>query len=295
MASIDIGGTRLDYLERGVGEPVVLVHGSASDRRTWEAHLDAVAARFRVVAYSRRYHWPNRRIADGADYPMREHVDDLAALLGGLGLAPAHLVGHSYGAFVCLRLAIRHPECVRTLVLAEPPVLPLLASNPPRPSEILKLLLTRPRAATALIAFGVRGLGPATAAIRRGEPEKALRLFGAAVLGRESFARLTPARLEQVRANFIAAELLGSGFDPVAADEVRGVSQPTLLITGQRSPRLFHRLVDRLEELLPRAERRAIPAASHIVHEDNPPAYRSALLAFLNRHRDHGTEHCISS
>jgi pimeloyl-ACP methyl ester carboxylesterase len=104
----------LDHVERGFGAPLVLVHGSASDRRTWGAQLEAFAARFRVIAYSRRYHWPNAPIPEGADYSMSEHVDDLRDLLDRLGAAPAHLVGHSYGAFVCLLLAAREPERVRS-------------------------------------------------------------------------------------------------------------------------------------------------------------------------------------
>ena len=62
---------------------------------------------------------------------------------------------------------------------------------------------------------------------------------------------------------------------------MRGVASPTLLVNGERSPRLFHRFTDRLEELLPRAERVEIPGASHIMHEDNTTAYASAVLSFL--------------
>lgn len=98
MASIDIKGTRLECLEDGSGDPLVLVHGSASDYRTWDCQRRAFSERFRTLAYSRRYHWPNEPICDGADYSMVEHVDDLQALLGALDAAPAHLVGHSYGA-----------------------------------------------------------------------------------------------------------------------------------------------------------------------------------------------------
>ncbi len=49
---------------------------------------------------------------------MTEHVDDLQTLLHSFGAVQAHLVGHSYGAFLCLLLAIKEPRFVRTLVLA---------------------------------------------------------------------------------------------------------------------------------------------------------------------------------
>ena len=285
MAKVDIDGTQLELVERGTGEPVVLVHGSASDHRTWHAQLDAFGTHYRAIAYSRRYHWPNDGIPDGADYAMAQHVDDLEALLRSLRLPPVHLVGHSYGAFVGLLLAMRAPRLVRTLVLTEPPVITLFVSNVPKPTEMLRLLLSRPRTAAAIVGFGARGIGPATAAARRGDMEAAIRIFGAAVLGPECYRRLSAARLEQVRVNSFKAEFLGSGFVPLRADDLRGVETPTLLVTGARSPILFHRLIERLAELLPRSERVEIPGASHIVHEDDAPAFDAAVLSFLVAHR----------
>jgi non-heme chloroperoxidase len=281
---IACAGTSLEYVERGSGEPLVFVHGSASDHRSWLPQLEYFGDRYRTVVYSRRYHWPNEPIVPGAPYSMPQHVDDLAGVLGQLGAAPAHLVGHSYGGFVALLLAIRHPDLVRTLVLEEPPVLTLFVGIPPRPHELLKLLLTRPRTAVAIMKFGARGLGPATAAVRRGDLDAAIRCFGTAVLGAEAFGRLTAARLEQVRANFFAEELLGDPFAPLGAEQVRSVRAPTLLVTGQRSPRLFHRLADRLHELLPHAERTEVAGASHNIHEDDPPAFNRAVLAHLQRY-----------
>lgn len=201
MGSLDINNTSLKYVEDGSGEPLVLVHGSASDYRTWHYQRDEFGQQFRVIAYSRRYHWPNEPIPEGVDYSMAEHVDDLRTLLHSLDAAPAHLVGHSYGAFLCLLLAIKEPRLVRTLVLAEPPVITLFVSDPPKPPEILKLLVSRPRTAVSIIKFGAMGINPTTAAVKRGDMEEAMRLFGTAALGREAFDQLSESRLEQVRAN----------------------------------------------------------------------------------------------
>jgi len=68
MAKIEVSGYEFDYTDDGAGQPVVLVHGSVSDRRMWEAQLDSMRETYRVIAYSRRYHWPNAPMADGADY-----------------------------------------------------------------------------------------------------------------------------------------------------------------------------------------------------------------------------------
>lgn len=80
MASIEINGTTLELHDHGGGETVVLVHGSASDVRTWRLQEEVFASQFRTIAYSRRYHWPNAKISDGSTYAVEEHVDDLYVL-----------------------------------------------------------------------------------------------------------------------------------------------------------------------------------------------------------------------
>jgi pimeloyl-ACP methyl ester carboxylesterase len=283
MTKLEIEGASLQYVERGTGEPVVFVHGSASDWRTWLTQIDALGEGYRAIAYSRRYHWPNRPIVHGADYAMAQHVADLGAVLRSLGAAPAHLVGHSYGGFVALLLALRKPELVRSLILSEPPVITLFVSNQPKPAEMLRLLVTRPATAVAIAKLGATGIGPATAAARRGDMEEVMQRMGRAVLGPQFHARLSPERRDQVRANAIAAEFLGSGFPPLDERALRAMELPVLLVNGQRSPRVFHHLTDRLDELLPGAERIEIADASHLMHEDNAPAYNAALLAHLRR------------
>lgn len=283
MAAIRANGMALETVVRGSGETVVLVHGSVSDHRTWRGTQAALADGFRTVAYSRRYHWPNEPIPPGADYSMDEHVDDLRAVICALGGEPVHLIGHSYGAFLCLLLAIREPGLVRRMVLAEPPAVTLFVSLPPSPAALLGLLARRPRTAAAIMRFAATGLAPATAAIERGEADEAIAVFGRATLGRETYESLSAARMTQVRANLIEAEFLGTGFAPLAAADVQGITAPTLLISGARSPAMFKRIVERLDGLLPASERAVIADASHITHEDNPAAYRAAVRGFLGR------------
>ncbi len=285
MPTLTLSGASLEYSDRGAGEPLVLVHGSASDYRTWQNQQGEFATRYRTIAYSRRYHWPNQAIPEGVDYAMAEHVDDLEQLLRSLDAAPAHLAGHSYGGFIALLLAMRAPQLVRTLILAEPPAITLFVSDPPRPAELIRLLATRPRTAAAIVRFGAKGVDPAAAALKRNDMQEALRLIGTATLGAAAFRRLGPARLEQARANLIKAELLGSGFPPIDVDRVREVRTPTLLIEGEESPSLFHRVTDRLEELLPEAARTEIARASHIMHEDNAAAYNASVVSFVAAHQ----------
>jgi pimeloyl-ACP methyl ester carboxylesterase len=80
-----------------------------------------------------------------------------------------------------------------------------------------------------------------------------------------------------------AFTLGSSGFPPLDDEDVRGIEVPTLLLTGDDSPRLAHLMTDRLEELLPNVERGGIPEASHDMHLDNPSRASEEILGFLRR------------
>ena len=283
-----VDGATLAYREQGEGQPVVFVHGGISDLRTWEQQLPAIGSRFRAIAYSRRFARPNDDLALDAEDPWELHGEDLAAFLAAVGADPAHLVGNSQGAYIALLVALRHPHLVRSLVLEEPPALPLFLTRvPPRATELLRLFASRPRTAVAILRFVLGTVEPAQKAFERGEDEKALRIFGHGVLGREPFERLPEARREQMRENLstLRAGILHPDFPALADDELRRLRVPTLLVTGARSPAFLLRLTDRLEELLPRVERVEIPDASHGMNEENAPATNAALLDFLGRHR----------
>src|SRR5213592_5309918 len=127
---VRVRGTDLRFVERGTGIPVVFVHGSLGTLESWGPQIDAFATRFRVIAYSRRYHWPNAAQPDGQEYSLSLHADDLIGLIEALGLERVHLVASSYGAYVALLVTLRRPALVRSLVLAEPPILPLVARTP---------------------------------------------------------------------------------------------------------------------------------------------------------------------
>ncbi|MGB5558404.1 MAG: alpha/beta hydrolase [Paracoccaceae bacterium] len=280
---ITINGARLAYVEQGSGDPVVLVHGGVSDLRTWDSQGSALGQHFRVVAYSRRYARPNAEIPEGAADPMQAHVDDLVALIEARKFGPAHLVGHSLGGFIALLVAIQRPDLVRSLVLIEPPVLTLFADVPLKPWQVLRLLLSRPRTAVALLRFGAGVMRPAQKAFRQDDEKAAIEAFGKGVLGKTYFQTLSAARYQQVWENRKAdrAQILGQSFAPLKPAEVAAVEIPVLLLCGSDSPKLFHRLTLRLAELLPKARISRIENASHILHEDKPSSVNAEIVKFL--------------
>src|SRR5215204_4516236 len=127
IQAIEINKATLHYFECGEGEPIVFVHGTLGDLNVFRTQAQTFATRFRVISYSRRYHAPNAPPRAQDVYPLSAHVADLGALVKELKATPAHVVASSYGAYIALALAVDHPELVRSLVLGEPPILPLLS------------------------------------------------------------------------------------------------------------------------------------------------------------------------
>ncbi|MBI4428648.1 MAG: alpha/beta hydrolase [Ignavibacteriales bacterium] len=284
MPAAEINGTKLEYLEAGNGEPVIFVHGSVSDYRTWKAQVDFFSQKYRVFAYSRRYHFPNSSAGNGSDYTVDTHSRDLVEFIRKVGLRGVRLVGSSYGAYTSLITGIRNPDLIRILVLGEPPVLPLLAENPDNPLHMVSLVLRSPITALRFMRFGMTAIKPAQEALRRDDLEGGLKLFINGVLGEGSFDRLPPpARTVFVdNAKALKAELLGPGFPPFPIEEARTCRIPILFVYGEKSPRFFHAISDKLLKILPNAQRVFITGASHGMHRDNPEEYNSKVLSFLS-------------
>ena len=108
MPTAVFNGVKLYYEEAGSGQPLVLVHGSWTDLRSWDMVVPSLAERFRVVTYDRRGHSRSERPAGQGS--VHEDVADLAAVIESLGLAPAHVIGNSFGGSIVLRLAAERPE-----------------------------------------------------------------------------------------------------------------------------------------------------------------------------------------
>jgi pimeloyl-ACP methyl ester carboxylesterase len=107
--------TPLWYEERGAGEPLVLIHGGLSDARFFVHNIDALAERFHVFAVDMRGHGHTPDVEGPLTFDLM--ANDTVAFLESVVGEPAHLVGHSNGAFVALLIALRRPELVRRLVM----------------------------------------------------------------------------------------------------------------------------------------------------------------------------------
>jgi len=111
-------GARLYYEETGTGHPIVFVHEFGADHREWELQVRFFSREYRCIAYAARGYPPSDVPEDPQLYGQDHSADDIAAVIRGLGLARAHVVGLSMGAFATLRFGLRHPQLASALVLA---------------------------------------------------------------------------------------------------------------------------------------------------------------------------------
>ena len=272
--NIQVNGTELHYAEQGEGAPVIFVHGGLSDYRTWNPQLGPFSERYRAISYSRRGYYPNPWPEGYSACSLLEHVEDLAAFAAALHLPPAHIIGNSYGAYVSLVLAVEHPKLVRTLVLAEPPVHPLL----PR----------LPGGSALFEEFMSRAWRPAGEAFARGDMEGGVRLFIEGAVGTGEYGKLPEGVRNAMMKN--APEMAVSTrtefsmhMPDLTCEEVAEVRAPTLLLHGANSPRKYFLINDELARCIPDAEQAEIPDAAHVLHNHNPEAHNRIVLDFLAR------------
>ena len=270
-------GTRLTYRVTGDSgaPPVVFVHGTLADLNSWGGQENLFAQRYRVLVYSRRYHRPNPQVEDNQTYSPKLHSEDLAAMLLTLELAPAQVIGSSYGAYTALQLARDHPQLVRGLVLAEPLLFSVLTGSEAGDS--------------ARRAFFTYVLDPARAAFVRGDSVRAVRLYFDATTGRGSFDRLTPGGRASLLAHAfeLRREMVAERADylpTVTCAELSRITTPVVLVRGERSPRMFKLISDELARCLQNDTTVVIPGAGHPPHTANPGYYNLVVLRYLASH-----------
>src|SRR5262249_38252855 len=81
LKEIQGNGVTFHYPAQGRGPAVVFVHGGREDYRAWDAQIVPSATKYRVIAYSRRYNYPNQNVDLAPDYSARTDAEDLAALI----------------------------------------------------------------------------------------------------------------------------------------------------------------------------------------------------------------------
>ena len=114
-----INGTEIYYEVIGSGTPLLMTHGGLGlDHTAFRPWFDQLSDQFQVIYYDHRGNGRSSREIDYAELTLDQLVDDAAALLDHLGIQSTALFGHSYGGFIAQLFAIKYPERVSRLILA---------------------------------------------------------------------------------------------------------------------------------------------------------------------------------
>ncbi len=252
----------IHYVESGdpKGLPVVLIHGFPFSHEMWEPQIEALKARYRVVAYDVRGHGKSA-VGDGL-YTLEYFVDDLLGLLDLLKVDQAVLCGLSMGGYVALRAAERAPERVRALVLCD-----TRSEADANQGKILRAGAMRAVADDGVPAFAegfAKSLfAPATLAAGKPCVEKVKAL---------------------IRANSplgIRGTLLALAARTDATAFLPAIKVPTLILVGERDLLTPPALSEAMRKAIPGSRLRVLPEAGHLTNLEQPDAFNAALREFL--------------
>lgn len=271
MPTIDLNEGRAAWMECGTGEPVLLLHSSAASGAQWRALAETLACRFRCVApdlygYGDTDIWPGHGPLTLSDEAA------LAERLLGEPDEPVHLVGHSYGGAVALRMAVERPERLRSLTLIEPVAFHLLrpargggAAEPELFAEIARL------------AAGV------SEAVTCGDYRGGMARFVDYWNGAGAWDRLKPeaqAALSR-RAAKVVLDFWATMTEPTWCEAYRRIAAPTLLLCGTESPRPTPHVAAMLAATIPDARLETIEGAGHMLPITHREAVNAAVLNHL--------------
>ena len=266
MAEISIEGRRVCYSEWGAGAPVVLLHAGAGSGKQWAKTAQLLERRFRVIAPDL---W-----GFGGTEPWSGNEDlthDHQALLVGrvvdcLCKEPVHLVGHSYGGATAVRLILRNRPLVRTAVLIEPILTPLLK------------LAGEEMLFREYFAMVQAFLGNVTA----GSLDEAWRIFLDYRNGPGTWQALPEPSRERFRA---ATASTVAGFrsnlsNPTSCKDLQRLLLPTLVMRGEKTTIPDRRVTEILRAHIPQCRYEVIPGAEHM----SPLSHPAFIAEAIERH-----------
>jgi 3-oxoadipate enol-lactonase len=264
MPEVLVNGAKLFYEEMGSGpETIVFSHSYLVDSHHFASQMQSLRNRYRCVAFDHRGH--GRSEATETGYDMENLYADAVALIEALKCSPCHFVGLSTGGFIGLRIGIRRPELLRSLILMD-------TSADPEPKENFKQY--------RLLMFIVKWLGwwPVIG--------KVMPLF----FGRK-FLR-DPSRKNEVRewkarimsSNKEAMVKFGLGIFGRAGvyEELPKIKVPTLMIVGEEDMATPVGKAKRIAQNTPGAKLVVIPHAGHLCTVEEPAAVTAAIEEFLS-------------
>jgi pimeloyl-ACP methyl ester carboxylesterase len=254
---ISIDGTVIAYDKRGMGPPLLLVHGATVDHRIWGMLSPHLESHFTIYAMDRRGRGAS---GDSPEYDLMREAEDVACLSKAIG-EPVILFGHSFGALCTLEGALLTNKVSR-LILYEPPIptgVPSLAAGFP---ERLQTLIDAGELEAALALF-----------LRDGArmPEHELDAYRQSPMWQATLP-ITPT---------IPREIAVDRNYQFKAERFAALQVPTLLLLGAESPPFYRQGIEAVNAALPDSTIVILPGQQHVAHLAVPELLAREVLDFL--------------
>jgi 3-oxoadipate enol-lactonase len=256
-----VGGVRLAFVDAGEGTPVLLIHGFPLDHTMWDAQIDALAGRHRVIAPDLRG-FGSSEVTPGK-VTMEQFVDDLSALLDARGIAgPAVICGLSMGGYVAWQFWGKYTKRVAALILCDTRA---AADTPEAAAGRLQTADCVLREGPRLLADAMlpKLLAPSTLAER---PELA-----------QDLRRV----IERTDPRGIAAALRGMAERPDVTGRLAEIACPALLIVGREDAITAPQEMGTIARAVPGARLVEVAGAGHMSPVERPQEVSAAMLEFL--------------
>lgn len=257
----------LEYVEEGSGVAAVFTHGGHSDLRYWEPQRAAFAARYRFVAFSRRFHGTKSWPADG-DNSADAHTSDLLAIIRRLDAGAVHLVGFSTA--IAMRAVLRDRSLIRSLTIIEPNV-PWLLEGDPDGEAVLDWWRHENERVRAEAA---------------GDPDRSAALWFDLVNNRgpDQFAAPPEPLRRMWLDNFSAKRPTAPPPAPLTCEQLAAITTPTLALGAEFGMPYSRRILDRLAGCLPDCRLAIVPGLTHFMSYQQPEIVNETILDFLAQH-----------
>jgi pimeloyl-ACP methyl ester carboxylesterase len=259
---------KLYYEEVGTGIPIVFVHEFAGDIRSYELQLRYFGQRYRCIAFNARG-YPPSDVPNGELYSQERARDDIRAVLDGLTIDKAHIVGLSMGGFAALHFGFTYPGRARSLVIAG-------CGYGAAPDKRAQFAAEAEAAAKGFEQAGMvkaaeaYALGPTRVQFQNKDPrgwvEFADHLAGHSTEGAARTMRGVQARRPSL-------------FDLI--NKMQTIMAPTLIMTGDEDwPCLEPALL--MKRAIPTAALVVMPNAGHTINLEDPMAFNGHVADFLH-------------
>jgi pimeloyl-ACP methyl ester carboxylesterase len=261
-------GVTLHAEEAGQGEPMLFIHEFAGDHRSWEPQIRYFSAAYRCITYAARGYPPSDVPTDPAAYSQARAVADALAVLDGLGVARANVVGLSMGGFTALHLVLAHPDRVLTAVVAG-------AGYGAQPEQADAFRAESMLTAAAFAAEGAAkvaeryAIGPARVQLQNKNPRGWAEFAGALARHSSLGSALTMRGVQAARPSLYAL-----------TDELAKVGTPVLVLVGDEDEGCLEPAL-MLKRTVPTSGLAVLPRTGHTANLEEPDVFNRVVDRFL--------------